>query len=140
MTCESNTTFPTTYSSFSHPINLSYTQQRQTSTAACPATARALVRVQVLCWRLLLRIRQNRNLDLSLPSFIRRSSYHLPVSGRHFGHVLIRNSVQDPQTPFCNQRLFSFPSSFSPAHLVFGHCISGRGTQTPSNILTESRQ
>lgn len=76
-----------------------------------------LTRAQVLCWRLLLRIGQNRNLDSSLPSFIRCPSYYLPIPGRHFGHILVRNSVQDPQTPFSNQKLFSFPSSFSPAHL-----------------------
>lgn len=125
---------------FSYPINPSYTDWRKTSTAACPATARVLMRVQVLQWRLLLPISQNRNLDLTLPSFLRCPSYYLPIPGRRFGHILFRNSVQDPQTPPSSQKLFSFSSSFSPVHLSFGHYISGRGTQTLSNIVMESGQ
>lgn len=132
MICEYTTTFPPTYSSFSHPINPSHTQRRQASTAACPATARPLIRVQALRWSFLFQIRQNINLDPSFvgsfgslgsflldPSFLRCSSYYLPIPGRHLGHILMRNSVQDPQTPFSNQKLFSFPSSFSPGHLSF---------------------
>lgn len=80
-TCEYTTTFLATHSSFSHPVNPSDTQRTQTSAAACPATATALMRVQVLCWRLQLRIRQNRNLDPSLPSFIKCPSFYLILGG-----------------------------------------------------------
>lgn len=140
VSCEYTTTTPATYSSFPHAINPSYPQRRQTATAACPATARALMMAQELCWRFLLQIRRNGNLDPSLPSFIRCSSYYLPIPGRHFGHILMRNSVQGPQAPFLTRNCLAFQAVF-PQHICrFGHCISGRGTQIPSNIITESRE
>lgn len=67
--CEYITTFLTTCLSLPYPINPSNAQWRQTSTAASPATAKALLRVQVLWWRLLLQIRQDRSLYPSLLSY-----------------------------------------------------------------------
>lgn len=125
---EHNTAVPAIYLPSSHPTSPSYTQ-RQTPLSLCSNSQGF---TKIITREAPAPHQAEQKVGFESPFF-----YQAP-------QLLFAYSQETPDQnfdqKFCNQKLFSFPISFSPVHLWFGRCMSGRGTKTPSSILTESRQ